>query len=53
MSLEDRKVKRSFQDLARAGKAEILTKHVVRPSESEVEANPASRGAKLRAVRLL
>ena len=53
MSLEDRKVKRSFQDLARSGKAEILTKHVVRPSESEVERNPASRGAKLRAVRLL
>ena len=29
MSLEDRKVKQSFQALARAGQAKILTKHVV------------------------
>ncbi len=32
MSLEDRKVKQSFQALARAGRADILTKHVLRPS---------------------
>ena len=31
MSLEDRKVKQSFQALARAGRAIILTKHVLRP----------------------
>src|SRR5271163_76469 len=31
MSLEDRKVKQAFQALARAGRADILTKHVVRP----------------------
>jgi 16S rRNA (cytosine1402-N4)-methyltransferase len=50
MSTEDRQVKRKFQDLARAGRVKILTKHVVRPSESEVKENPPSRSAKLRAV---
>ena len=41
MSLEDRKVKQSFQELARQGRARILTKHVVRPSEQEVNREPA------------
>jgi len=50
MSTEDRRVKTSFQSFARAGKAKILTKHVVRPTESEVSENAASRGAKLRAM---
>ena len=50
MSLEDRKVKRSFQELGRTGRVRILTKHVVRPSEQEVRDNPPSRSAKLRAV---
>jgi 16S rRNA (cytosine1402-N4)-methyltransferase len=52
MSLEDGKVKRSFQSLARQGRARILTKHVVRPSEEEVRLNAASRSAKLRAVEM-
>jgi 16S rRNA (cytosine1402-N4)-methyltransferase len=52
MSLEDAMVKRSFQALAREGRARILTKHVVRPSEEEVRLNAASRSAKLRAVEL-
>ena len=52
MSLEDRKVKQSFQALARAGRAEILTKHVVRPSSEEIKNNPPSRSAKLRAVEM-
>lgn len=52
MSLEDRKVKQSFQSLARDGRASILTKHVVRPPEDEVARNPASRSAKLRAVEM-
>jgi 16S rRNA (cytosine1402-N4)-methyltransferase len=52
MSLEDRKVKQSFQSLVREGKATILTKHVVRPSESETDVNPASRSAKLRALEM-
>jgi 16S rRNA (cytosine1402-N4)-methyltransferase len=52
MSLEDRKVKQSFQALARAGRAEILTRHVVRPSSEEIANNPPSRSARLRAVEL-
>jgi 16S rRNA (cytosine1402-N4)-methyltransferase len=52
MSLEDRKVKQSFQSLVREGKATILTKHVVRPSELETDVNPASRSAKLRALEM-
>jgi len=53
MSLEDRQVKRKFQELARAGRATILTKHVVTPGEQELTDNPASRSAKLRAVELM
>ena len=52
MSLEDRRVKHAFQAMARAGSAEILTRHVVRPSEKEIAENAASRSAKLRAVQL-
>jgi 16S rRNA (cytosine1402-N4)-methyltransferase len=52
MSLEDRKVKRSFQELGRTGRVRILTKHVVRPSEQEVRDNLPSRSAKLRAVEV-
>jgi len=53
MSLEDRKVKQSFQALAKAGRANILTRHVVRPAEEEIRNNPPSRSAKLRAVELV
>jgi 16S rRNA (cytosine1402-N4)-methyltransferase len=53
MSLEDRKVKQSFQGLAREGRVSILTRHVVRPSEEEVRDNPPSRSAKLRAVQII
>ena len=52
MSLEDRRVKQAFQDMARSGRASILTKHVIRPSEAEVRSNPPSRSAKLRAVEI-
>ena len=52
MSLEDRKVKQSFQSLARAGRATMLTKHVVRPTPEEIRDNPPSRSAKLRAVEM-
>lgn len=52
MSLEDTRVKRAFQALAREGRAAILTKHVIRPTDEEVRANRASRSAKLRAVEL-
>jgi len=53
MSLEDGKVKRAFQELAREGRARILTKHVVEPSPEEVKANPASRSAKLRVLEMV
>jgi 16S rRNA (cytosine1402-N4)-methyltransferase len=52
MSIEDRKVKQTFQSLARAGRAKILTKHVVRPSREEIGQNAPSRSAKLRALEL-
>jgi len=52
MSLEDRRVKQSFQALSRAGRASILTKHVARPSPEEMKNNPPSRSAKLRAVEM-
>jgi len=53
MSLEDRKVKQSFQALAKEGRVNILTRHVVRPSEEEIRDNPPSRSAKLRAVEII
>ena len=52
MSLEDRKVKRSFQALARDGRATLVTRHVVRPTEAEVRENPPSRSAKLRVLEM-
>jgi len=52
MSLEDRKVKQSFQALARERRADILTKHVVKPSVEETKNNPPSRSAKLRALEM-
>lgn len=52
MSLEDRRVKQSFQGLVRSGRALSLTRHVVRPAEEEVKTNAPSRSAKLRAVAM-
>jgi 16S rRNA (cytosine1402-N4)-methyltransferase len=51
-SLEDRKVKNSFRELARSGKAVLLTKKPIVPSDREVRENPPSRSAKLRAVEV-
>ena len=53
MSIEDRKVKQSFQAMAKAGQVKLLNRHVVRPSEEEIRENPPSRSAKLRALELL
>ncbi len=53
MSLEDRKVKHGFQAMAKAGQAELLTRHVVKPQAEEIRSNPPSRSAQLRAVELL
>jgi 16S rRNA (cytosine1402-N4)-methyltransferase len=52
MSIEDRKVKQSFQALAKDGRAVLLNRHVIRPSEEEIRDNPPSRSAKLRALQL-
>jgi 16S rRNA (cytosine1402-N4)-methyltransferase len=59
-SLEDRMVKRRLRALALGDAVEpgaprfrILTKHVVRASESEVARNPRARSAKLRAAERL
>src|SRR5450432_4201174 len=52
MSIDDRKVKERFKALGRDGRATILTKHPLQPSEEETGRNPASRSAKLRALEL-
>jgi len=49
-SLEDRLVKDSFRDGARAGIWTMLTKKPVTAGEDEMERNPRSRSAKLRAA---
>ena len=53
MSSDDRQVKEKFRSLAREGRATLLTKHPLEPSPEEIEQNPASRSAKLRAVELI
>ena len=52
MSLDDRKVKTRFRELAATGQAQILTKHPLQPSEEETARNAASRSAKLRAIEM-
>ena len=49
-SLEDRIVKDAFRDGAQRGSYRLLTKKPVTASGEEVEQNPRSRSAKLRAV---
>ena len=39
--------------MAKNGKAEILTKRPIRPTEEEIEKNSRSRSAKLRAIEIL
>jgi 16S rRNA (cytosine1402-N4)-methyltransferase len=51
-SLDDRKVKHAFRELGRSGRADVLTKHVVRPRAEETRKNPASRSAVLRALAM-
>ena len=66
-SLEDRIIKQTFRELAgqratdrrlpelvgEAPVLRILTRRPVRPSEAEVESNPRSRSARLRAAERL
>lgn len=49
-SLEDRIVKRFFVEKKIAGEGKILTKKPVTAGDSEAEANPRSRSAKLRVI---
>ena len=49
-SLEDRRVKRTFADLAGGGRVRLLTKRPITPSPEEVGVNPRSRSAKLRGI---
>ncbi len=53
MSSDDRKVKERFRQLGREGKAVILTKRPLQPSDEETAQNPASRSAKLRALEMI
>ncbi len=50
-SLEDRIVKDALRDGAKEGIYEILTKKPVIATEEEIDRNPRSRSAKLRAAR--
>ena len=47
-SLEDRPVKRAFQQLEREGSFHVLTRKVIVPGEQEIHANPRARSAKMR-----
>jgi 16S rRNA (cytosine1402-N4)-methyltransferase len=47
-SREDRMVKHAFQEGGRQATLQVLTRHVIQPSEEEKAANPRSRSAKLR-----
>lgn len=49
-SLEDRIVKNFFRNKVKEGGAKLVTKKPLTASESEVEANPRSRSAKLRVL---
>ena len=51
-SLEDRPVKQTFAGLAEKNLAVQLTRKAIQASDSELAANPRSRSAKFRAIRL-
>jgi len=52
-SLEDRIVKRSFQQMHKDKIGIIINKKVIRPTEEEIQINPRSRSAKIRAIKII
>ncbi|MFI4873621.1 MAG: 16S rRNA (cytosine(1402)-N(4))-methyltransferase RsmH [Phycisphaerales bacterium JB061] len=52
-SLEDRPVKRAFQEIEQAGDGRRLTRKPAIADEAEISGNPRSRSAKLRVLQLL
>jgi 16S rRNA (cytosine1402-N4)-methyltransferase len=52
-SLEDRMVKRSFQNWSKQGVMQVLTRKVIIPSPAEITANPRARSAKMRVAEKL
>jgi 16S rRNA (cytosine1402-N4)-methyltransferase len=52
-SLEDRIVKDAFREGAKQGWYQLLTKKPLTASEEEIERNPRSRSAKMRATERL
>lgn len=52
-SLEDRIIKNYFRDEAKKGRAKLLFKKPLIPTDEEIRKNPRSRSAKLRAVMKL
>ncbi|KRT67574.1 MAG: S-adenosyl-methyltransferase MraW, 16S rRNA (cytosine1402-N4)-methyltransferase [candidate division WWE3 bacterium CSP1-7] len=49
-SLEDREVKRFFQQMEEQGRGVVLTEKPQTPASAELDQNPQSRSAKLRAI---
>lgn len=49
-SIEDRIVKRSFQNFQKLGLGKMITKKPIIPSSNELKENPRSRSAKLRII---
>jgi 16S rRNA (cytosine1402-N4)-methyltransferase len=52
MSIDDRKVKETFRELGKSGRATLLTKHPLQPQEEEIAENPAARSAKMRGLEV-
>jgi len=51
-SKEDGMIKDFFKEMALAGKVTLLNKKIIKASKEEVEINPRSRSAKLRAIKI-
>jgi len=51
-SKEDAIIKSFFKEMAWEGKVKLLNKKVVKASKEEIEINPRSRSAKLRAIKI-